>query len=473
MRSFQDGTGQAVPLLEAAVKADPGFAAAYLRLWVMVSCAAQRSWFGNDPSEHATEYHQRIIASQAALSPRDQELLDGVENPGDESNRESNAKLDAYLVRYPDDDVAWVARLDGRLDTARRAAAARPTLVPALAKLADDMMAYFETDGAADVLAQCLAISPRAVDCISARAVLHDMKGECAAAEADLRRWLSLQPDSRRARPTFAALLAAQHAPLESVRGALGADAAGPAWETIVDALVPMFEGDFAEVQRIAADASARVSPSAAESEHYGPASTLVQALTEAGDAAGAGRVAVDYLAHRAGWRKLRTIVPAPMIRAAARAGRLGASEASRPLEDAFGVLKPISPGSAWLYAYADGVETPAEASAAVAKLDALGIALPRTEQSMVGRVLFLAGRHEDARPPLQADVTVCSNSLLFARNWVRDHLYLGELDEQAGNKPSACAHYAVVLSRWGHAKPRSVTADEARAHATKLGCAL
>ena len=66
-----------------------------------------------------------------------------------------------------------------------------------------------------------------------------------------------------------------------------------------------------------------------------------------------------------------------------------------------------------------------------------------------------------------------CSAVLLVSRNVVHAHLYLGELDEQSGDKPSACAHYAKVLDRWGRAKPRSVTADEARAHATKLGCGL
>jgi hypothetical protein len=66
-----------------------------------------------------------------------------------------------------------------------------------------------------------------------------------------------------------------------------------------------------------------------------------------------------------------------------------------------------------------------------------------------------------------------CTTVLDATMNWVHTHLYLGELDEQSGDKPSACAHYAKVLDRWGHAKPRSVTADEARAHATKLGCGL
>ena len=60
---------------------------------------------------------------------------------------------------------------------------------------------------------------------------------------------------------------------------------------------------------------------------------------------------------------------------------------------------------------------------------------------------------------------------LLASRNSIHAHLFLGELDEQSGDRASACHHYGKVLEHWGHAKPRSVVADEARAHSAKLGC--
>ena len=61
------------------------------------------------------------------------------------------------------------------------------------------------------------------------------------------------------------------------------------------------------------------------------------------------------------------------------------------------------------------------------------------------------------------------SNPPLYAHS----NLFLGEMDEEAGDTASACFHYARVLALWGHAKPRSVTADEARSHARRLGCVL
>jgi len=82
---------------------------------------------------------------------------------------------------------------------------------------------------------------------------------------------------------------------------------------------------------------------------------------------------------------------------------------------------------------------------------------------------LFLAGRGEEARSFLSIDW--CSSPFAYTQNWVHNQLYLGEADERAGDTASACAHYAKVIERWGHAKRRSVTLDEARAHAGKLGC--
>ena len=44
-------------------------------------------------------------------------------------------------------------------------------------------------------------------------------------------------------------------------------------------------------------------------------------------------------------------------------------------------------------------------------------------------------------------------------------------LRASAGRRNEACAAYAVVLARWGHAKPRSLTAEKASALARALGC--
>jgi serine/threonine-protein kinase len=91
---------------------------------------------------------------------------------------------------------------------------------------------------------------------------------------------------------------------------------------------------------------------------------------------------------------------------------------------------------------------------------------------SAYARVLFMAGR-EEARERLEPKARRCAGVLQNTPAWAQSHLYLGQLDEAAGRTPEACGHYGQVLSRWGHAKPRSVTADEARFRAGKLRCAL
>jgi hypothetical protein len=49
--------------------------------------------------------------------------------------------------------------------------------------------------------------------------------------------------------------------------------------------------------------------------------------------------------------------------------------------------------------------------------------------------------------------------------------LVLGQALAARGRRDEACAALAVVLARWGHARPRSATADRARQLAQALGC--
>jgi hypothetical protein len=88
----------------------------------------------------------------------------------------------------------------------------------------------------------------------------------------------------------------------------------------------------------------------------------------------------------------------------------------------------------------------------------------------VVGRVGYRREQHavaEHARGPRDARACVEPFSLLP----MMSRLWLGEAREQQGNQAAACDAYAHVLQRWGHASPRSVTADEARRRSDALGC--
>jgi serine/threonine-protein kinase len=49
--------------------------------------------------------------------------------------------------------------------------------------------------------------------------------------------------------------------------------------------------------------------------------------------------------------------------------------------------------------------------------------------------------------------------------------LDLGQALEATGDATGACGAYRKVLARWGNAKPKSVTADKARARSKALRC--
>jgi hypothetical protein len=55
---------------------------------------------------------------------------------------------------------------------------------------------------------------------------------------------------------------------------------------------------------------------------------------------------------------------------------------------------------------------------------------------------------------------------------WMSAQLELGQALEAKGDRPGARAAYERVLERWGKAKPRSLTAERARARQAGLDVA-
>jgi hypothetical protein len=53
----------------------------------------------------------------------------------------------------------------------------------------------------------------------------------------------------------------------------------------------------------------------------------------------------------------------------------------------------------------------------------------------------------------------------------VRAHYFLGRSREMLGDVAGACSSYAEVLRRWASARPRSVSADDARKRRAALHC--
>jgi eukaryotic-like serine/threonine-protein kinase len=471
MRSFHDGTAQELPLLKRAVEADPSFAEAYLRLWIL---SLRIPGEVVSPGEEPNEYRRHVVQLESALTPRERAIVDFVEDPDVAGTLR---KVDAYLARYRGDCMDWWYRVSRAADAERsgtedRALEIDPSCIPVL-ELKGTRLHRLGMADALPVLNRCLELSPHAVRCLSTRATLADYQGECAQAEADIRQWLDLEPDAPEAHEALAGILvrrgesiAAVRETLAGLRGSLGSDSSP-------EVAMATFEGDFSEVLRLASDLASRVPTTAEDYQHFNPLNAMMLAYTETGDRAAAARVASDYLSRRSVWRVPCPMCEAAMTAAAARGGRLDRKIALARITAAFDteVASGMSPETAWAQTFAFSAQTTPEATDAVAKLDELGVLpQPRWWMGSSSRTMFLAGRKEEARPILESLARICSGAL-SAMPWVHSHLYLGELDEEAGDKPSACAHYAKVLERWGHAKPRSVTADEARTRSKRLGC--
>jgi serine/threonine-protein kinase len=162
--------------------------------------------------------------------------------------------------------------------------------------------------------------------------------------------------------------------------------------------------------------------------------------------------------------------------------------EAGAPLEPrrrawVDGYLRSGSPAVAWVEAWARPARTPEDAGEALAALTSdLRFSLPRGGEcasaglydadASAGHVLVLAGKPAAAIPFLRRSVGNCF-LLEDPFKHVHAQLDLGRALDRTGDVAGACEQYGAVLARWGHARPRSVTADEARARAKSLGCAV
>ena len=199
-----------------------------------------------------------------------------------------------------------------------------------------------------------------------------------------------------------------------------------------------------------------------------------------------AGAVAQEPLARRDAWAPPHRVDdgamlldPVPtMLGALARAGAISPAQQAAQRADWMKAWRSKTSaaylGHLWVQAWAVPARSHDEGVAAVEALAEFGgppaFAPTLSTQSHVGRAYLLAGRVDDALTPLRAGASSCTvlaDSIANTRGW-RD---LGAALETRGDHAGACQAYGVVLSRWGHARPRSLTAEDARTRSRALGC--
>ncbi len=490
MQAFRDGSLDAsLRHLMRAVQLDPDFALAHLTI----------AAFPVQDIDERRKHLAAAVESRTQLGDRDKAILETVQSSLGRSRLDAEDDMrrwKALSERYPLD--AWIVAVAGGFCLAAeheetgavlldRALALDPKLALPHLLRAWFQQSHGDLQGSLASVERCLAVSPSATSCVAQRASIERALGQCARFEDDARRMVVAQPESEEAWETLAGALVSNGAPIESVDDALrhARDRATmPTWKALHEVLDPIDEarvaGDFAS--SIAAFPSLDAYSARQTVDNIAGWYSIVEIVTyaEVGRNDKAADVAEAYLKRRPA---LTMDDPADTRLFALWilhvTGRISEPDFRAKREswarECVEWRAPSNGNDGWLHFYAGSSTTPADALEALEALPRYS-PLPSYEgdpyqERVMGQVLFLAGRVDEAIPHLRRATNAC-----FDKNNMWSHQraaeLLGEALEQTGDKAGACDAYAEVLKRWGHAKPRSVTADKARAHSKALGCA-
>jgi serine/threonine-protein kinase len=480
-------------LLRAA-EIDPTFAAAHLRYALLRFQAL--------PVE-AREHLARAVVERLRLSESDRMLLVAAQAwmQSDPPNTPGFVqKMDKVHARYPDDAelARWAAAAhsengdrEGALRLFDRVLARDPGFGEAYMDKAEELAYAGDVQGALKVLELCAVRVPNATLCPIIRNYVDGAEGNCQRVEETSKQVLSRDPNSDNAPYDWLASAAyAQERPIEAVRALLRQDEQirPPSRQRLYGLLddwkLDVLAGDFESALR---DADALEQSVAADRDaawHSRTALLRAQALVESGRPGDAGRGIQAFLRSYV-WMEgstddfsLSRDPTPPGLLAERRAGLLSPEKFEEQryewvrarMEKASGLYRPF----VWLYGYAATSETAQDAEQAFVEQPRFG-PIPHFQMlgmpdAYVGRVYLLAGRVSEALSLLQRAARSCL-AVFFPAEHTQVHFVLGQALESLGRREEACWAYGVVLSRWGHAKPRSVTADKARSAARSLGC--
>jgi serine/threonine-protein kinase len=472
--------------LRTASRLDPSFVAPLVSLltWDMWDQIA-------DP--RATFSSARQL--RADLSERDKSLLDAMAPfyATDLADVPLAAtKTLEVATRYPEDAEAqliagmWLGRAK-RTDEAR-AAFARALQIDGSFAAVHWARAGAEAGAEAQraELEKCAAMSPSAGSCVRGLARLKQLAGDCAGMEVAAAKLQSVEPDFEgsylyslnsalshggpraETTPILAALEASIHA---QARADGKPDTATTAWP----ALVAFHYGAFQEGLSLVAtvpddDTRSRLSILAAEeSGDTGRAAAEARAQATRRRMRFGGNLVTDATTLRA--LKLDAHEPEGTVAALAEKW----SEEDAHLDGALGARIDA-------LAIREAVATTGEeAQAAVRGVDdeLTGAVWTDAMNSVegaaaLGRTFLLAGRADEAIRPLEWASHACGMAVSegdFTFERMHASLALAEADEKTGKTVQACTELGRVVTQWGKATPRSVTADEARKRQKRLGC--
>jgi serine/threonine-protein kinase len=484
-----DTFGRALDHFRRAAELDPGMAEAQIRVAIT----------GWEVDAHPTEIRAALakaVALRGRLADRDRALLDALEPIMGRSEPDEAAAIDrlqAAHERFPLDEEFLVILAELTIgDTVRGSAFARrateldPSDGYAWEELGRGLALRGDVEGGRHALEQCAAVSVESTDCHFWLALLDRDDGRCAEMERKARRLADLDPAGYELlAQALVALGRSETSVRESVARSLASKPAArrAILQSAHDAKLAILGGRFDVAARLLSDAAdgLAASPEGRSDLMNGPVAGLrIHVLAEAGSDSAARTVAREF-SHRFDF-------PDETGRRNTYGSDLWTLRvASLPLDPrrrqwVDGQLRSGASGSGvWVLGWARPTVTAEDAKEALAALEGdARLALPRGGEAMIplregadapaGHVLLLAGKAADALPYLQRASQSC-DTFVEPLAHVHAQLDLGHALEALGDEPGACAAYGLVLDRWGSAKPRSVTADEARKRTQALRC--
>lgn len=491
MQASRDGAAAtAVVSFRRAVELDPTMAAAWWRLADFLVAMGD--------VDKSREAYARAMQLRGSLTERDLAFF-VAEEPVIQWTvpdvAEARRRYEALVTKYPLDaevhaTVGYFAYEGSDYATARTAATKALELDPqyGMAWMLRAWVFQAEDDeaGARAAFTKCQEISSGATNCIMNLAHIQGARGECDAMEAAAQRLQAVAPNEYTGGMYGSLALSARGAPVESIRERVEQwamrGAASPAERPVVLSHLDFWSGDFRAAEVRADEMDALLTGSSGRSWRGRAARIRAEALVEEGRLNDAAKVADRFLKRRGSWVQgvfdnapIKDATPALMA-IARRAGAITPAEWTTLRDEwiAQWTKSAPSPSDAkdiWL-ARALAADSKQDADEALATMPEK---LPQLRwdsdrDRAVGKLYFLAGRTDEAIPWLKREAASCLG-LMDPVDHVRSRWRLGQALEQQGDKDGACKAYRFVEQRWGAAKPRSITADAAKARATKLGC--
>jgi serine/threonine protein kinase len=476
--------------LELAMSLDPSFAAAELEIAVQVVASG--------PAARARMLYQKAYSNRERLGPRAAALLGAIDPLVRASADlvEAEKKLHAGASKFPNDPVFELllgrvreSRYDyeGAQSAYERAIARDASYMPALLGKAREQQLRGNADAALETLGQCIKTSSVAAMCLEQRLFLLRDRGDCKGMEQDARAWQAIDPDTYEPSYYVAAALMARKEPIQSVEVALRRAWDGlpkderAANEAQDSANLALAQGDFATAERRTNDwVLAQRQDVTARS---GPNAQLASIAFETGDLPKAASLADAFL------KVAPALTPPPagndptiwaqeyLFRGGKitqtdlddrRKSWLRDQEANETQQE----VRRHAPFR-WAELYASFAETADEAKDALAKLNDFLPMPPESNRSAgfeadVGKTYALASDFKEAVPALKRVTGACI-ALGAPVAQTRSFYYLGMALETQGDIEGAKAAYQTVVDRWGDAKPRSRTAEDAKKRLKQL----